>query len=72
MGPLGKQPEVRFRHAHLTGLFNERPANSESQLTALLIHDLASVRYRAALALVKIRYGKRTEALHFCEAGNID
>jgi hypothetical protein len=72
IGPLGQQPEVRFQHAYLNGLFNERLADAESQLTALLAHDLTSVRYRAALALVKIRLGKGTEALTLCETGDID
>ncbi len=72
IAPLGQQPEVRFQHAYLNGLFNERLADAESQLTALLTHDLSSVRYRAALALVKIRLGKGAEALTLCETGDID
>lgn len=72
IGPLSQQPEVRFQHAYLNGLFNERLSNAESELTSLLTHDLSNIRYRAALALVKIRLGKGAEALTLCETGDID
>lgn len=72
IGPLSQQTEVRFQHAYLNGLFNERLVDAETQLTALLTQDLSSIRYRAALALVKIRLGKGPEALSLCETGDIN
>ncbi len=70
--PLRDQPEVRFQHAYLNVLFNEGLVQAETTLTDLVAHDLGSARFRAALALAKLRLEKPAEALAICESANID
>ncbi len=70
--PLGQQPFVRFQHAYLSALFNEKLPDADSTLTLMLSQDLQSVPVRAALSLAKLRLGKPAEALTVCETGDID